>query len=46
LSSNFDLSDGFLFYKLKLIKIKRKGYFGYNKGILGKDSKEMKYAYE
>ena len=42
----FYLGGWFSFYELKLIEIKRKGYYGYNKGILRKDSKEMKYAYE
>ena len=42
----FDLGGWFLVQELKLIEIKRKGYYGYNKGILRKDSKEMKYANE
>jgi len=37
---------GFFILRIETYRDKRKGYFGYNKGILGKDFKEMKYAYE
>ena len=46
LSSSFDLGDEFFILRIETHRDKRKGYYGYCKGILRKASKEMKYANE